>query len=136
MCVLAQFSTQPVVVGYDSHQCNEGNRSKCVVAEKMPECPRANREGGSSDDQKEAIFHTWRFSAAEVLRHSRRVTIVEGGCTLYRTVCARDVLMVEASQSLLDFAISSVKSGCRPGFHIDVKKANRKAGFLQYTNIF
>lgn len=72
MCVLAQFSTQPMVVGYDSHQRNEGNRSKRVVAEEMPECPRAYPEDGCSDYQEESIFHAWRFSAADVLRHSRK----------------------------------------------------------------
>lgn len=72
MCTLAQFSTQPLVVSYDSHQCYEGNRSKPVVAEEMPECPRAYREGGSSDYQEESIFHAWRFNAADVVHHSRR----------------------------------------------------------------
>lgn len=49
MCALSQFATQPVVVGYNGHQRNEGYRSKCVVVEEMPECPRTNREGNSSD---------------------------------------------------------------------------------------
>ena len=62
MCALAQFATQSTVVCYDSHQCNEGNRSKRVVAEEMPECPRACSEDGSSGYQEESIFHAWRDS--------------------------------------------------------------------------
>lgn len=69
---LAQFPTQPMVVCYDSHQCNEGDRSKRLVVEEMPECPRGYGESGSRDDQKESIFHAGRFSAADVLSHSRR----------------------------------------------------------------
>lgn len=69
---LAQLTTQPVVVSYNSDQCNEGNRSKRVVTEEMPECPRTSCEGRSCDYQKESIFHTGRFSATEVLRRSRK----------------------------------------------------------------
>lgn len=69
---LAQLSAQPVIVCYDCDQCEEGNYSKCVVAEKVQNGPRANCKDGSGNKQKEAIFHWWRFSASEPVRRSDR----------------------------------------------------------------
>ena len=49
MWALAQFLTQPVVVGCDSHQRNESDCSKCIIAEKVPEGPCAECEKDCGD---------------------------------------------------------------------------------------